>query len=101
MLVESAKFAHWALGGSWSGRVAYVRAVKTSSGVTAVQIVWSCWLASWNIEHIGSAHGDGEFEALRAAQRRLAAGQVELDLDTLRRVDARLAGAPPPVHLTD
>jgi hypothetical protein len=48
-------------------------------GATAVQIVWSCWLESQNIEHIGSAHDDGEFEALRAARRRLAAGQVELD----------------------
>jgi hypothetical protein len=63
-----------------------------------VQIVWSCRLGSQNIEHIGSAHDDGEFEALRAARRRLAAGQVELDLDTLRRVDVlargRVAGCP-------
>jgi hypothetical protein len=72
--------------------VAYVRTVKTSSGATAVQVVWSCRLGSWNIEHIGSAHDDGEFEALRAAQRRLAAGQVELDPGTLRRVDALARG---------
>lgn len=77
-----------------------VRTVKTSPGATAVQIVWSYRLGSWNIEHIGPARDDGECEALRAAQRRLAAGQVELDLDRLRRVPW-LAGEPPSVHLTD
>jgi hypothetical protein len=46
---------------------------------------------SQNIEHLVSAH-DGELEALRAARRRLAAGQVELDLDTLRRVDVLARG---------
>jgi hypothetical protein len=61
--------------------VAYVRTVKTASGATAVQIVWSSRRGSRNIEHIGSAHDDAEFEALRAAARqRLAAGQAELDL---------------------
>ena len=52
----------------------------------------SCRLGSLNIEHIGSARDDGELEALRAAQRRLAAGQVELDPGTLRRVDALARG---------
>jgi hypothetical protein len=47
---------------------------------------------SQNIEHLVSAH-DGELEALRAARRRLAAGQVELDLDTLRRVDVLARGS--------
>jgi hypothetical protein len=61
--------------------VAYVRTVKTSSGATAVQIVWSSRRGSRNIEHIGSAHDDAELEALEAtARQRLAAGQVELDL---------------------
>jgi hypothetical protein len=60
--------------------VAYVRTVKTSSGATAVQIVWSCRQGSRSIGHIGSAHDDAELEALRAAARqRLAAGQTELD----------------------
>ena len=72
--------------------MAYVRTVKTSSGPTAVQIVWSCRLGSQNIEHIGPPHDDSEFEALRAARRRLAAGQVELDPGTLRRVDALARG---------
>ncbi len=61
--------------------MAYVRTVKTASGATAVQVVWSSRRGSRNIEHIGSAHDDAELEALKAAARqRLAAGQAELDL---------------------
>jgi hypothetical protein len=61
--------------------VAYVRTVKTSSGATAVQVVWSFRRGSRKIEHIGSAHDDAGLEALKAAARqRLAAGQLELDL---------------------
>jgi hypothetical protein len=56
--------------------VAYVRTVKTASGATAVQVVWSSRRGSRNIEHVGSAHDDAELEALKAAARqRLAAGQ--------------------------
>lgn len=61
--------------------VAYVRTVKTASGATAVQIVWSTRRGSRNVEHLGSAHDDGEVEALKAAARqRLAEGQTTLDL---------------------
>jgi hypothetical protein len=61
--------------------VAYVRTVKTSSGATAVQIVWSWRKGSRSIEHLGSAHDDVELVALKtAAVERLAAGQTELDL---------------------
>jgi hypothetical protein len=61
--------------------VAYVRTVKTSSGATAVQIVWSWRKGSRSIEHLGSAHDDVELAALKtAAVERLAAGQTELDL---------------------
>jgi hypothetical protein len=61
--------------------VAFVRTVKTSSGATAVQIVYSNRRGSRNIEHIGSAHDELELEALKAAARqRLAQGQGELDL---------------------
>ena len=50
--------------------------VKTASGATAVQVVWSSRRGSRNIEHIGSAHDETELEALKAAAReRLAAGQ--------------------------
>ena len=61
--------------------MAYVRTVKTASGATAVQIVYSTKRGSRDIEHVGSAHDDGELEALKAAAgQRLAAGQTELDL---------------------
>jgi hypothetical protein len=60
--------------------VAYVRTVKTASGATAVQIVWSTRRGSRQIEHLGSAHDDGEVEALKApARQRLAEGQGALD----------------------
>jgi Transposase DDE domain len=61
--------------------VAYVRTVKTASGAIAVQIVWSTRRGSRKIEHLGSAHDDGEVEALKAAARqRLAEGQGALEL---------------------
>jgi hypothetical protein len=42
--------------------------------------VYSSRRGSRSIEHLGSAHDDGEQEALKAAVRqRLAAGQGELD----------------------
>ena len=43
--------------------MAYVRTVKTASGATAVQIVWSSRGGSRNIDHIGSAHDDAELAA--------------------------------------
>jgi hypothetical protein len=59
--------------------VAYVRTVKTSSGATAVQIVWSSRRGSRSIEHLGSAHDEDALAALKAATgQRLAAGQAEL-----------------------
>jgi hypothetical protein len=61
--------------------VAYVRTVKTASGATAVQIVWSTRRGSRSIEHLGSAHDEAELAALKAAAaERLAANQAVLDL---------------------
>jgi hypothetical protein len=72
--------------------VAYVRTVKTSSGATAVQIVWSWRKGSRSIEHIGSAHDDVELAALKtAAAERLAAGQTELDLGLSGGVEPALS----------
>jgi hypothetical protein len=52
--------------------------VKTSSGATAVQIVYSSRCGSREIEHPGSAHDDAEVELLKAAARqRLADGQED------------------------
>ena len=58
-----------------------MRTVKTTSGATAVQVVWSSRRGSREIEHLGSAHDEAELEALKAAaQQRIAAGQLELGL---------------------
>jgi hypothetical protein len=49
--------------------------VKTSSGATAVQIVYSSHRGSREIEHLGPAQSSAEVELLKAAaQQRLAAG---------------------------
>jgi hypothetical protein len=70
----------------------YVRTVKTASGATAVQIVYSSRRGSRDIEHLGSAHEDAELEALKAAARqRLTVGQGVLDLGL---VDGAAAGGP-------
>jgi len=74
--------------------VPYVRTVRTASGATAVQIVWSSRRGSRDIEHLGSAHDDAELELLKeAARQRLAAGQVELELG----LDAPGEGGPLPI----
>jgi len=74
--------------------VAYVRTVKTSSGATAVQIVWPSRSGSRKIEHLGSAHTAAQVELLQAAARqRIAAGQGELDLG----LAAPEAGGPLPI----
>jgi Transposase DDE domain len=58
-----------------------MRTVTTTSGATAVQVVWSSRRGSRKIEHFGSAHDDAALEALKAAaQQRIAAGQPELEL---------------------
>src|SRR6516165_5222889 len=70
-----------------------MRTVKTASGATAVQIVYSSHRGSRDIEHIGSAHDNAELEVLKAAARqRLAAGQGELDLG-LERTESATRGA--------
>ncbi len=72
----------------------YVRTVKTASGATAVQIVYSWHRGSREIEHIGSAHDEAELELLKTvARQRLAAGQGELDLG----LDTAAAGGPLPI----
>ena len=72
----------------------YVRTVKTASGATAVQIVYSSHRGSRQIEHLGSAHDPAELELLKAAARqRLAAGQGELDLG----LEAGAPGGPLPI----
>src|SRR6185312_15077731 len=83
-----------------------MRTVKTTSGATAVQIVWSSRRGSREIEHIGSAHDEAELEALKAAARqRMAGGQGELSLGLEPSV--QVGGGPLPItssrmgHLAD
>jgi hypothetical protein len=62
--------------------VPYIRTVRTKSGATAVQVVYSSRRGSRDIVHIGSAHDDAELEVLKAAARqRMLAGQLELGLE--------------------
>jgi hypothetical protein len=57
-----------------------MRTVKTMSGATAVQIVWSSRRGSRQIEHLGPAHDEAELQTLKAAaQQRIEAGQLEFD----------------------
>lgn len=74
--------------------MAYVRTVKTSSGATAVQIVWSTRKGARKIDHLGSAHDDAGIAALKAAAaQRLAVGQAQLDLG----LEERSAAEPLPI----
>lgn len=69
--------------------MAYVRTVKTASGATAVQIVWSNRRGSRTIEHLGSAHDEAGVAALKAAgAQRIAGGQDQLDLGLGARTNA-------------
>jgi hypothetical protein len=54
--------------------VPYVRTVRTASGATAVQIVYSSHRRSRDIEHIGSANDEAELELLKAAARQRVVG---------------------------
>jgi hypothetical protein len=57
--------------------VAWVRTVKTASGVTAVQGCVGPRGRLASIEHLGSVHDEGQLESLKAAARqRVAAGHV-------------------------
>ena len=47
----------------------YVRTVKTKSGATAVQIVWSSQRGSRKIEHLESAHDDAGLRTLDIGQK--------------------------------
>jgi hypothetical protein len=46
-----------------------VRTVKTSSGATAVEVVYFSRRGSREVDHLGSAHSDAEVELLKAAAR--------------------------------
>jgi Transposase DDE domain len=78
--------------------VAYVRTVRTASGATAVQIVYSKRRGARRMEHVGSAHDERELEALKAAAaQRLAGGQQELELGMDPRDGAAAGPGPLPI----
>lgn len=80
--------------------MAYVRTVRTASGATAIQIVWSSRRGSREIEHLGSAHTPEDVEALKvAAKQRIEEGQAQLDLG-LEVVAAAESGGPLPITST-
>jgi len=79
LLVWCGSWRNW--GTKIEGVSPHVRTVQTASGARAVQIVYSRRAGHRQIEHIGSAHSDAQWELLKAtAYQRLAAGQGELDL---------------------
>ncbi|MDO5678605.1 MAG: IS1634 family transposase [Propionibacteriaceae bacterium] len=59
----------------------YVREVKTASGATAVQVVWSSSRGSKKMDHIGSAHTAEDLEVLRAAARQRLVAETQDELD--------------------
>ena len=59
----------------------FIRKVPTASGARAVQIVHKQGRQVVGIEHIGSAHDDGQLAVLmEIARQRLLPGQDSLDL---------------------
>ena len=60
----------------------FVRRVRTASGATAVQIVHKRGRTVLGIDHIGSAHDEGQLAMLlETARARLHAGQQMLPID--------------------
>ena len=71
----------------------FVRKVKTSSGASAVQLVEKVRGQRRILEHIGSAHTDGELAALIAVARgKISEGQQSLDLGLKSEQKARFGG---------
>lgn len=59
----------------------YIRTVRTDSGATAVQVVYSQKRGAKTMKHLGSAHTDEDLALLKAqAQRLLDGDQMSLDL---------------------
>jgi Transposase DDE domain len=78
----------------------FVRRVRTASGATAVQIVHKRGRVVVGIDHIGSAHDDGQLELLlHAARERLHAGQQTLELE-VSAPDAAAGSGQPVVEAT-
>ena len=71
----------------------WVRKVRTASGATAVQIAESVHGRRRIVEHIGSAHTEGELATLIAVARgKITAGQQPLDLGLEPESQVRASG---------
>lgn len=69
----------------------FIRKVRTASGAVAVQIVTRDGRRVIDIDHVGSAHSDGDLELLlQAAQSRLHPGQGMLDLGPIEQIPASM-----------
>jgi Transposase DDE domain len=69
----------------------FVRRVRTASGAVAVQVVTKQGSQVLDVDHVGSAHSDGELAVLlEVAGARLRPGQETLDLDGLQARPARM-----------
>ena len=72
----------------------FIRKVPTASGAQAVQIVHKQGRRVVGIEHIGSAHDDGQLVVLmEIARQQLHVGQETLDLDVTSGTPSTTAGA--------
>ena len=84
---EIAALRGW--GSGWAVRLIfmspYIRTVRTASGATAVQVVYSEKRGSKSMKHLGSAHTDEDLALLKAQARRLVDGDqmsLALGVDT-------------------
>ena len=72
----------------------FVRRVRTASGATAVQIVHKRGRTVLGIDHIGSAHDEGQLAMLlETARARLNAGQQMLPIEDAARLAAGRSGS--------
>ncbi|MGX4761413.1 IS1634 family transposase [Corynebacterium minutissimum] len=76
----------------------YIRTVKTASGATAVQVVWSEHRGSKKLQQVGSGHSPDQVEQLKAQARRLIdVDQLTLDLGVEPSASRGTADDPVPV----
>lgn len=59
----------------------HIRTVTTASGARAVQIVYSKAGGRRELDHVGSAHDEDEYQALLAVARERLAGELQPELD--------------------
>ena len=80
----------WVVPGVFSSLIfvsPYIRTVKTASGATAVQVVFSERKGAKRMKHIGSAHSESELALLRAEAQRIVDGdQLAMDFGEVKHI---------------